>query len=99
MALGNSLERVEKCLLRIYKIIIYKYLFEIFFIICTISAQEWFDDGNEFYINQNDILSVDLLPGSFLFSDQYKNSVPKTVTNKTVDGSFNNALNKMEYHR
>lgn len=96
MALGNSLERVEKCLLRIYEI---TYLFEIFFIICMISAQEYFDDGNEFYINQDDILSVDLLPGSFLFSDQYKNSIPKTVTNQTVDGSFDNALNKMEYHR
>lgn len=98
MALGNSLERVEKCLLRerTYEII---YLFEILFIICTISAQECFDDGNEFYVNQNDILSVDLLPGSFLFNDQYKSSVPKTVANETVDGSFDSALNEMEYHR
>jgi len=93
MALENFPERDS---LRIYKIIC---LFKIFFVICTISAQECFDDGSEFCINQDDILSVDLLPGSFLFNDQYKNNVPKTVVNETVDGSFDKALNEMKYHR
>jgi len=97
MALENFPEfRDEKRLLRAYKII---YTLEIFFIICTVSAQECYYDGNEFCIDQNDILSVDLLPGSFLFSDQYKNNVPKTVINETIDGSFDRALNEMEYHR
>lgn len=97
MTLKNLTERGEKCSLRTCEVI---YLFEIFFIICTISAQECFYDGNEFCINQNDILSPDFLPGSFLFSDQYKNSVPtKIVANETVDGSFDSALNEMEYHR
>ncbi|KAL0104582.1 hypothetical protein PUN28_017376 [Cardiocondyla obscurior] len=94
MSLENFLNRSEK--LRTCKVM---YLFIIFFSISKISAQECFDDGNEFCINQNDILSVDLLPGSFLFGDQYKNNVPKTVVNETMDGSFNDALNKMEYHR
>lgn len=96
MALENLSKRDEKYSLRTYKII---YFFELFFVICTISAQECFDDGNEFCINQEDILSADLLPGSFLFNDQYKNSVSKTVANKTVDGSFVSALHKMDYHR
>ncbi|XP_011698982.1 PREDICTED: uncharacterized protein LOC105456550 isoform X2 [Wasmannia auropunctata] len=97
MALENLSGRGEKSTLRIYEII---HLFEIFFVICTVSAQECFDDGNEFCINQNDILSADLLPGSFLFSDQYKNpNVPKLVINETVDGSFDTALNEMEFHR
>ncbi|XP_077271084.1 uncharacterized protein LOC143902229 [Temnothorax americanus] len=96
MALENLSEYGEKSSLRTYEIM---YLFEIFFVICTISAQECFDDGNEFCINQNDILSADLLPGSFLFDDQYENSVPKTVAIETVDGSFVSALNEMEFHR
>lgn len=97
MALKNLTKRGEKCSLRICEII---HFFEIFSVICTISAQECFYDGNEFCINQNDILAADLLPGSFLFSDQYKKSVPtKVVANETMDGSFDNALNEMEYHR
>lgn len=97
MALENLSERGERCSLRTYEI---TYLFEIFLIvISTVSAQECFDDGNELCINQDDILSVDLLPGSFLFSDQYKNNIPKTVVNETMDGSFGGALNEMEYHR
>ncbi|XP_028050783.1 uncharacterized protein LOC105830334 [Monomorium pharaonis] len=93
MALENLLKRDEKSL-QTYRII---YLFEILFVICTVLAQECFDDGNEFCIDQNDILSVDLLPGSFLFNDQ--KNVPKTMLNETVDGSFNKALYEMEYHR
>lgn len=73
----------------------------ILFVICTISAQECFDDGNEFCINQDDILSIDLLPGTFLFADQDGNTsnTNKPVTNKNVDGSFERALNEMDYHR
>lgn len=94
MALKNLTKRGEKCSLRTCEII------HLFSVICTISAQGCFYDGNEFCINQNDILSADLLPGSFLFNDQYKNSVPiKIVANETVDGSFDSALNEMEYHR
>lgn len=88
----------ECCEKRIYTIIHF-YLICLF-LIAIISAQECFDDGNEFCINQDDILSVDLLPGSFLFSDQYQNeTVSKTVANETVDGSFDGALNQMGYHR
>ena len=94
MALENFPERDEKRLLRAYKIIC---ILEIFFIISTVSAQECYYDGNEFCIDQNDILSVDLLPGSFLFNDHY--NVSKTVINETMDGSFDRALTEMEYHR
>lgn len=96
MALKILLECREKRLLRIYTVI---YFFAMCFFLIAISAQECFDDGNEFCINQDDILSVDLLPGSFLFSDQYQNNISKTVTNETVDGSFDKALNQMDYHR
>ncbi|XP_011873708.1 PREDICTED: uncharacterized protein LOC105565271 [Vollenhovia emeryi] len=96
MAPEDPSKRGGKCSLRTYEII---YLLEIFFVICTISAQECFDDGNEFCIDQNDILSADLLPGSFLFGEQYKTSAPKAVVSGTVDGSFDSALYKMEYHR
>ncbi|KAL6434091.1 hypothetical protein ACFW04_005914 [Cataglyphis niger] len=96
MALKILLECREKRLLRIYTVI---YFLAMCFFLIAISAQECFDDGNEFCINQDDILSVDLLPGSFLFSDQYQNNISKTVTNETVDGSFDKALNQMDYHR
>lgn len=97
MALKILSEHCEKRLLRIYTII---HFFVICFFLIVILAQECFDDGNEFCINQEDILSVDLLPGSFLFNDQYQNNnISKSVANETVDGSFNKALNQMDYHR
>ncbi|KAG7190974.1 hypothetical protein KM043_007023 [Ampulex compressa] len=66
----------------------------------TISGEECFDDGNEFCIDEDDILSVDLLPGSFLFSDQRQaKNASKILTNETMDGSFYKALNAMEFHR
>ncbi|XP_076677612.1 uncharacterized protein LOC143373876 isoform X2 [Andrena cerasifolii] len=66
-------------------------------IIRAIYGQQCFDDGNEFCIDENDILSVDLLPGSFLFADQ---RTSKNVSeNDVADGSIHNALNEMEYHR
>lgn len=77
------------------------YFLAILFVICSISAQECFDDGNEFCINEDDILSIDLLPGTFLFTDQNGNAsnTNQSVTNESVDGSFNRALNEMGYHR
>lgn len=77
------------------------YFIVIIFAISTITAQECFDDGNEFCIDQNDILSVDLLPGSFLFADQHQNDNTSNVTvqEDIADGSFNQALDEMDYHR
>lgn len=68
--------------------------------IYTIHAQKCFDDGNEFCIDENDILSVDLLPGSFLFADQQATKNTWTIfNNDTTDGSIYSALNEMKYHR
>ncbi|CAL7937454.1 unnamed protein product [Xylocopa violacea] len=68
--------------------------------IYTNSAQKCFDDGNEFCVNEDDILSVDLLPGSFLFADQEAiDNATRSSVNNVVDGSIYNALNEMEYHR
>lgn len=68
--------------------------------IYTTSAQKCFDDGNEFCIDENDILSVDLLPGSFLFADQQvSDNRTKGSEDAMVDGSIDNALSEMEYHR
>lgn len=65
----------------------------------AISAQECFDDGNEFCIDGNDLLSADLLPGSFFLNDQLDNASTASFINQLVDGSFDEALNKMDYHR
>lgn len=68
--------------------------------IYTTFAQKCFDDGNEFCIDENDILSVDLLPGSFLFADQQvSDNRTKGSEDAMVDGSIDNALSEMEYHR
>ncbi|XP_076650658.1 uncharacterized protein LOC143357885 [Halictus rubicundus] len=72
----------------------------IFTMVCATLGQQCFDDGNEFCIDENDILSVDLLPGSFLFPDQQTARNTSTVPeNKLMDGSINEALNNMEFHR
>ncbi|CAK9824190.1 hypothetical protein ANTRET_LOCUS2398 [Anthophora retusa] len=72
----------------------------IFSRIYTIYAQNCFDDGTEFCIDENDILSVDLLPGSFLFADEQTiSNATKIPENEVTDGSIVNALNEMEYHR
>lgn len=67
----------------------------------AVHSQECYDDGNEFCIDQNDILAVDLLPGSFLLMDQYyhENMSRTTDTDVLADGSFVQALDEMEYHR
>ncbi|KZC12494.1 PREDICTED: uncharacterized protein LOC107190598 [Dufourea novaeangliae] len=45
-------------------------------------------------------MSVDLLPGSFLFPDQQATKNTSIVSDtKTADGSASDALNNMEYHR
>ncbi|KAI4498359.1 hypothetical protein M0802_006538 [Mischocyttarus mexicanus] len=64
-----------------------------------VNAKECYDDGNEFCIDQNDILSVDLLPGSFLFADQFRYDNISKSKNKIFDGTFDKALNEMDYHR
>jgi len=66
--------------------------------ISATSAQECFDDGNEFCIDKNDLLSADLLPDSFLFSDRAIDNASK-AEDEIVDGSFDKALNEMDYHR
>lgn len=77
-----------------------------FLVICFLpiirinSAQQCFDDGNEFCIDENDILSVDLLPGSFLFADQETSTnATKSIEDKIVDGTIHDAIIEMEYHR
>lgn len=62
-------------------------------------ARECFDDGNEFCIDRDDILSVDLLPGSFLFKEPGKNlSLPGTEGDENF-GSMGKALDEMDFHR
>lgn len=63
--------------------------------------EECYYDGNDFCMRADDILSFDLLPGSFLLA---ANGNGKTETkiateNVTVDGTFEEAINKMDYHR
>ncbi|CAB0036034.1 unnamed protein product [Trichogramma brassicae] len=68
-------------------------------------GQECYDDGNEFCIDQNDILSVDLLPGSFIMMDQFysqnksRSSSEGGDDKEDVDGSFVTAFDGMNYHR
>ncbi|XP_024945353.1 uncharacterized protein LOC107272229 isoform X2 [Cephus cinctus] len=66
-----------------------------------IYAEECYDDGNEFCIDQNDILAVDLLPGSLLLMDQlskFRNGSNDGVK-MISDGSFFKAFDSMDYHR
>ncbi|XP_029056440.1 uncharacterized protein LOC114883133 [Osmia bicornis bicornis] len=65
----------------------------------AILGQQCIDDGNEFCLDENDILSVDLLPGTFLFADQMNKNATRNPEEEMVDGSIHNALSKMEYHR
>uniref|UniRef100_A0ABD2WTB1 Uncharacterized protein n=1 Tax=Trichogramma kaykai TaxID=54128 RepID=A0ABD2WTB1_9HYME len=68
-------------------------------------GQECYDDGNEFCIDQNDILSVDLLPGSFIMMDQFysqnksRSSSEGSGDKEDIDGSFVTAFDGMNYHR
>lgn len=76
-----------------------------FLIICQIFlastiAQVCYDDGSEFCLNENDILSVDLLPGTFILGQPNDfDGKRKILDNLTVDGSFNTAFGEMGYHR
>ena len=65
------------------------------------AQRDCYYDGNEFCLNQEDILSVDLLPGSFLFmnpTSKGKNHLEE-YNNITVDGSMDRALDEMDFHR
>ena len=76
------------------------FLFCFLFIIKSVYSQECYDDGNEFCIEQDDILSVDLLPGSFILMDQNLSTIEsRSSKDVLVDGSFVKALDEMEYHR
>lgn len=71
------------------------------FLVGVVFSNECYDDGSEFCIDENDILSADLLPGSFLLVDQYysNNNVSRSVDKTMTDGSFVKAYDEMEYHR
>ncbi|XP_063989767.1 uncharacterized protein LOC135169029 [Diachasmimorpha longicaudata] len=77
----------------------------LFLIIVTIvesSGEECYYDGNDFCLSPDDILSFDLLPGTFLLdasNKTEKNGNEVTLDNVRVDGTYQEALNKMEYHR
>lgn len=69
-------------------------------LISVLLAQVCYDDGSEFCLNENDILSVDLLPGSFILGQPNDIDEKKKIfDNLTVDGSFNTAFGEMGYHR
>lgn len=58
-------------------------------------------DGNDFCINQDDIMSIDLMPGSILLMDQKTTKASKLdkFDNLTTDGSMDSALGEMDFHR
>lgn len=58
-------------------------------------------DGNEFCLNEEDIMSVDLLPGSFLLMDPTAKGEKQLeeFNNVTVDGSIDRAIDEMDFHR
>ncbi|XP_058795076.1 uncharacterized protein LOC131666435 [Phymastichus coffea] len=64
-------------------------------------SQECYDDGNEFCIDENDILSADLLPGSFLLMDQtyHLQNLSRSTDDNSIDGSPETAFDEMEFHR
>lgn len=70
-------------------------------LIQCLAMDECYFDGNDFCVSQDDILSGDMLPGSFLFVnfDGRNDSVNNVANNLTVDGTYVEALNKMDYHR
>lgn len=76
------------------------YLFTLFSLIKTIYCLECYDDGREFCINQDDILSVDLLPGSFLLMDREANdNISRSLENDIIDGSLDKAFDEISFHR
>lgn len=68
-------------------------------IIDSLVAEECYYDGDDFCVNQDDILSVDLLPGTFLLSSLYKNASGKSQDEIKVNGTYEAALKEMNYHR
>ncbi|XP_034944059.1 uncharacterized protein [Chelonus insularis] len=66
----------------------------------TLTSEECYYDGDDFCVSQEDILSADLLPGTFFLSDPFKESNKKKARVKVNNnGTFEEALNKMDYHR
>jgi hypothetical protein len=69
-------------------------------IVGAVCAHECYDDGNEFCIDRNDILSIDLLPGSFFLMDHhYTDNISRSIDDNVIDGSFVSAFDEMEHHR
>lgn len=62
------------------------------------NVQECYDDGAEFCIYQEDILSADLLPDSFILLDQ-KPDVKTRSTRISNNGTIDEAFNAMGFHR
>lgn len=77
-------------------------LFFFSFLIGGINTRECYYDGNDFCVSDEDILSIDLLPGTF-FLDLLNNSKDTSAENKkdneTINGSYEEAFYKMTYHR
>ncbi|CAD6215531.1 GSCOCG00000340001-RA-CDS [Cotesia congregata] len=75
-------------------------LFIFMFIFITNSLEdECYYDGDDFCVSQEDILSADLLPGSFLLSSLNGNKNVKSGVQETINGTYEAAFNQMNYHR
>lgn len=79
------------------------YLLFVCLVIVVVCSQECYDDGNEFCIDENDILSADLLPGSFLLMNQQQQyrqaNLSRSADDDSIDGSRETAFDEMEFHR
>lgn len=67
-----------------------------------VNCDECYYDGNDFCVSKEDILSVDLLPGTFFFDSFNKSHEvvdSNEVGNITIDGTYEEAFTKMNYHR
>ncbi|XP_044005096.1 uncharacterized protein LOC122850132 [Aphidius gifuensis] len=80
----------------LFLLLIFSYLF-----VC-VNCDNCYYDGNDFCVSKEDILSVDLLPGTFFF-DSFNKSHETIDSNKidnvTIDGTYEEAFTKMNYHR
>ncbi|XP_043275937.1 uncharacterized protein [Venturia canescens] len=63
---------------------------------------ECYYDGNDFCVSRDDIMSMDLMPGSILLMDtktKKNNNSNDKFDNLTVDGTMDSALDEMDFHR
>lgn len=75
-------------------------LFIIVIIGSFVVAQECYDDGVEFCINPDDILSADLLPDSFLTMEKSSSETISFNSERiTSNGTIDEAFNAMGFHR